>query len=132
MSRSPGIVVRMTDPRRAIFLLALGGVPFLWWTRRTREALQRRSPLVFYAAATVVMVILCYGPVMRVGEAVILDPGPYGWLMHVPGFDQLRVPTRFWMAGTMCLAVAAGLAFARLVPVRRGTRSAAFGWSSPA
>ena len=121
-----GIVMRMTDPRRAIFLLALGGVPFLWWTRRTREALQRRSPLVFYAAATVVMAILCYGPVMRVGEAVILDPGPYGWLMHVPGFDQLRVPTRFWMAGTMCLAVAAGLAFARLVPARGSIRNAAF------
>ena len=121
-----GVVVRMTDPRRAIFLLGLGGVPFLWWTRRTREALQRRSPLVFYGAATVVMVVLCYGPVMRVGEAVILDPGPYGWLMHVPGFDQLRVPTRFWMAGTMCLAVAAGLAFARVAPLRRGPRSAAF------
>jgi len=121
-----GIVVRMTDPRRAIFLLALGGVPFLWWTRRTREALRRRSPLVFYAAATVVMAILCYGPVMRVGEAVILDPGPYGWLMHVPGFDQLRVPTRFWMAGTMCLAVAAGLAFARLVPARGSIRNASF------
>ncbi len=121
-----GVVIRMTDPRRAIFLLALGGIPFVWWTRRTREALQHRSPLVFYAAATVVMVILCYGPVMRVGDEVILDPGPYGWLMHVPGFDQLRVPTRFWMAGTMCLAVAAGLAFARLGPVRRGPRQAAF------
>ena len=40
---------------------------------------------MFYAAATIAMVVLCYGPVMRVGEAVILDPVPYRWLMHLPG-----------------------------------------------
>ena len=34
-----GVAIRMTDPRRALFLLALGGLPFLWWTRGTREAL---------------------------------------------------------------------------------------------
>jgi hypothetical protein len=121
-----GVEVRMTDPYRALLLLAVCGGLFLLWTSRTREALRRRSPFVFYTAATIAMAVLCYGPVMRVGDATIMDPSPYRWLMHVPGFDQLRVPTRFWMAGTMCLAVAAGMAFFRLAPGRRLQRSAAF------
>jgi hypothetical protein len=119
-----GITWRMTNPYRAITLLLLCGGLLLFWTTRTREALRRRSPLVFYAAVTVAMVILCYGPVIRSSEAVIMDPAPYRWLMYLPGFDQLRVPTRFWMAGTMCLAVAAGLAFARIAPARRTPRAA--------
>jgi hypothetical protein len=46
--------------------------------------------------------------------------------MYLPGFDQLRVPTRFWMAGTMCLAVAAGVAFRRLSPSNLALRIVAF------
>jgi hypothetical protein len=121
-----GITVRMADPYRALVLLIGCGIPYLRWTPRIREALNRRSPLVFYAGATIVMIVLCYGPVMRVGDAVIMEPAPYRWLMYLPGFDQLRVPTRFWMVGTMCLAVAAGIAFLELAPVRRPLRSGLF------
>ena len=85
-------------------------------TARTRAALKRRSPLVFYVAATIVAAILCLGPVVRVGQHVILDPAPYRWLMIVPGFDQLRVPTRFWMIGILCLSAAAGLSFVKVAP----------------
>ena len=120
------IVIRMTDPYRALLVLAVCGTLFLRWTPRTREALARRSPFVFYTAATIVMAVLCYGPAMRVGDAIIMDPAPYRWLMYIPGFDQLRVPTRFWMAGTMCLGVAAGLAFSLVAPGRRAPRAAAF------
>ena len=56
-------------------------------------------------------------------DAVVLDPAPYAWLLSLPGFDRLRVPTRFWMLGTLCLAIAAGLAFRWLV-VGRPRRSA--------
>jgi F5/8 type C domain len=121
-----GVVIRMAAPYRGIWLLALCGVPFLLWTPRTREALIRRSPFVFYVSATIVMAVLCYGPVMRVGESTLMDPAPYRWLMYLPGFDQLRVPTRFWMVGTMCLAVAAGVGFRRLTPGRTPIRLAAF------
>jgi hypothetical protein len=121
-----GIEVRMTNPYRALLVLALCGIPFVRWTPRTRDALSRRSPLVFYTLTTIAMVILCYGPIMRVGDLAIMDPGPYRWLMYLPGFDQLRVPTRFWMAGTMCLAVAAGLAFRSVAPSNRLFRTAAF------
>jgi hypothetical protein len=37
------IVVRMTDPYRALWFLAVCGILFLRWTPRTRDALARRS-----------------------------------------------------------------------------------------
>jgi hypothetical protein len=46
--------------------------------------------------------------------------------MALPGFDELRVPPRFWMLGILTLSVAAGLAFPRLVPRRPLLRGAAF------
>jgi hypothetical protein len=39
--------------------------------------------------------------------------------MGVPGYDALRVPARFAMLATLCIAVASGLAFARLAPAGR-------------
>lgn len=110
-----GIPVRMSGLDRAVMLLLLCGGPLLVMTTSIGEAMARRSVLLFYVASIVVMGVLCFGPVLQVGTAVILDPMPYKWLMAVPGFDQLRVPTRFWMLGTLCLALAAGLVFAKLV-----------------
>jgi len=42
----------------------------------------------------------------------------------LPGFDGLRVPTRFWMLGTLCLAMAAALGLDRLAPHRPAARFA--------
>ena len=41
-------------------------------------------------------------------------PGPYALLMYLPGFNSLRVPARFWMTVTLCLAVIGAMVFARL------------------
>ena len=59
---------------------------------------------------------LSFGPLLRFGQTVLLDGMPYAWLMALPGFDQVRVPNRFWMLGTLCLAVAAAAAFNRWSP----------------
>jgi hypothetical protein len=40
--------------------------------------------------------------------------GPYGLLMHLPGFNALRVPARFWMMTVLCMSVAGGMIFTRL------------------
>ena len=37
---------------------------------------------------------------------------PFGWLLWLPGFNGLRVPARFAMVSTLCLAVASSLAVA--------------------
>jgi hypothetical protein len=121
-----GIPFRMTNLNRALLLTFMCGLPLSLMTPRTREALERRSPFVFYGAATVVIAVFCCGPVLRVGEDVILSPAPYRWLMALPGFYELRVPPRFWMLGTLCLSIAAGLAFPRIQPSRPSLSLAAF------
>ena len=108
-----GIPVKMTDTRRAVTLLVLCGVPLVL-TDVTRGAFRRRSPFVFYAIATMVMAVFAIGPVLLSNNRVVLSLAPYRLLMYLPGFDEVRVPMRFWMLGTLCLAAAAGLAFARL------------------
>jgi hypothetical protein len=121
-----GIPFKMRNLNRALAVLLLAGVPLIAITPRTREALARRSPLVFYVAATIVVAILCFGPVVRVGDEAILSPAPYGWLMALPGFGELRVPTQIKMIAILCLAVAAGLAYARLDRLRPRIRTTVF------
>ncbi|MCS6889094.1 MAG: hypothetical protein NZQ09_12875, partial [Chloroflexus sp.] len=61
--------------------------------------------------------IFSLGIVLRLtfdGEAVVA-PLPYQWLYeHVPGFNALRVPARWWMIGNLALAMLAGLGAAWL------------------
>src|SRR4029077_2632372 len=52
---------------------------------------------------------------------------PYGWLMTLPGFNEVRVPTQIKMINILCLAVAAGLAFGAIRPTR--VRLAAVIWA---
>jgi hypothetical protein len=120
-----GITARVSSLDRALIVAAVSAVPLVLLTTRMVEVLERRPPFVFYALATIVFGILCCGPVLRAGGRVVVDSMPYAWLMYLPGFDQLRVPTRFWMLGTLCLGIAAGLSFARWrarrLPVRYAT-----------
>jgi F5/8 type C domain-containing protein len=111
-----GVRVRMGRLDRALAVALLTGLPLLFLTRATREALARRSALVFYALATVIAAVLACGPGVRVGETTVLGPAPYTWLMALPGFDGLRVPARFWMVGMLCLSVAAALAWQAVRP----------------
>ena len=85
---------------------------------RSRIVSASAYPLLLATVATLVVALLCCGPVLRAGDHPILTPAPYQWLLSLPGFNELRVPTRFWMLGVLCLSTAAGLAFARL-PLRR-------------
>jgi hypothetical protein len=119
-----GVVIRVSDIDRPLAIALLCGLPFLRriFTPGVRGALARRSPFVFYTGATIAMAVLSCGPVIPVGNAIVFDDTPYSWLMYVPGFRELRVPSRFWMLGVLCLAIAAGLAYARLRVTRRSLR----------
>ena len=105
---------RMSDPGRALLLFGVCAVALIF-IAPIRDAIKQRSPFVFYSAVAVLMGVLACGPVIVVRGEVLMDPAPYRWLMALPGFDQLRVPSRFWMMGVLCLSVAAGLGYARLV-----------------
>jgi hypothetical protein len=67
------------------------------------------------------MWLFAIGPVIPAHGQILLEPAPYRLLMALPGFDGLRVPSRFWMLGVLCLAVTAGLAYRVLTP-RPGPR----------
>ena len=50
------------------------------------------------------------GPAPTFMGEPLLYKAPYSWLMMLPGVDGVRVPARFWVLATMCLAVAGALA----------------------
>jgi hypothetical protein len=79
-----------------------------------RRAYLTRSVIAFYAVAGFVMWLLSLGPVPTLMGNPIMQRGPYALLMYLPGFNSLRVPARFWMTVTLCLAVVGALVFARM------------------
>jgi hypothetical protein len=67
----------------------------------------------FYVLAAVLMAALSAGPASSLVSIETLWH-PYTLLAALPGYSGLRVPTRFFMLAVLCLAVAAGLAFAAI------------------
>jgi hypothetical protein len=81
------------------------------------------SPSSFYLFAAVLLGWLAFGPSVPEdgwSERFRL----YSLLAHLPGFSGLRVPARFVMLAYLCLAIAAGLALARVMPSRPLARGA--------
>jgi hypothetical protein len=99
----PGVMV--------VLLAAIGVIVVL--LSKKRAAVSARSPIIFYALATVLMCVLALGPGGTGDEPASLLR-PYSWLLWLPGFDGVRVSSRFTMIGTLCLATTAGLGVARL------------------
>ena len=113
----PGVTaIAVTLAALLTLLSAVRATPF----PERRNLLGRRSPLLFYAVATIALWGCAFGP-----GAEPAGPGawlrPYRWLALLPGYDGLRVPARFAMLASLCLSIAAGLAVARLQVIwRRG------------
>jgi hypothetical protein len=61
------------------------------------------------------MWLFCLGPAPTLMGQPILYKAPYAWLMMVPGVEGVRVPARFWVLATLCLAVAGALALGYIV-----------------
>ena len=76
-----GLVLRISNIDRALSAALLCAVPLLCLTPYVRAAVSRRGAFLFYAAATVVMAIFSFGPVVAVGKAIVYDDTPYHWLM---------------------------------------------------
>lgn len=83
---------------------------------RRRRALTR--PFVFYAGAAALFAWLAAGPSTTQWSLATLWHA-YDWIGWLPGYSGLRVPARFFMLTTLCLAVAAGLGVAALSSTRR-------------
>ena len=79
-----------------------------------RRAYLTTSVIGFYAVAGFVMWLFSLGPAPTLMGKPFMYRGPYTLLMYLPGFNSLRVPARFWMTVTLCLAVIGAMVFARL------------------
>ena len=88
----------------------------------SREHRSRRRVVLFYLTGAVLLWVFTLGPEVRwAGVRVPPGYGPYWLLMHVPGVESIRVPSRAWLPATLCLAVCAGFGAAWL-SARRRTR----------
>jgi hypothetical protein len=105
-------------PGFAILVLAAIGVAVGIVSRAHRRW---RRVVLFYLFAAVVMWAFTLGPEVHwSGVRVPRLYGPYWLLLHVPGVQSIRVPSRAWLPATLCLAVCAGFGAAWLA-TRRGT-----------
>ena len=80
-----------------------------------RAGWRRRSSLAFYSLAAIAMWLFSLGPAPTYMGARALGRGPYAWLMLMPGVEGVRVPARFWVLATLCLAVAASVALGYVI-----------------
>jgi hypothetical protein len=102
-----------------VVVLAAIGLLLTLYPRTRRDLLANRAPIVFYSLAMLLMCVLALGP----GGAKLEPPSPfrpYTWLLVLPGYNGLRVPARFYMVGSLCLAVAASLAVGYLAKLAVG------------
>jgi hypothetical protein len=95
--------------------VSLGFALVLALTSQTvRRAYAAQSIIGFYAVAGFIMWLFSLGPAPTLMGRELMYRGPYALLMYLPGFNSLRVPARFWMTVTLCLAVIGAMVFARL------------------
>jgi hypothetical protein len=107
-------VISVTTARKPLSVAVLLTAAALVLHPSVRLAWRMRSPLAFYAMATIVMWIFSLGPSPTLMNETVIYKAPYAWLMLLPGVDGIRVPARFWVLGTLCLAIAGALAMARI------------------
>ena len=113
-----GLPIRARTPQRLIWQLAIAAMLLLVVSPRTRSLAARasRSPITFFAAATMLALWLSLGPQPKAGDALVSGFGLYGVLYdYVPGFNGVRVPARYAMLAGLFLAVLAGYGVATLV-----------------
>ena len=113
-----GVSIRARTPQRLMWQFAAVATVLLVVSPRTRLMTMKmaRSPLAFFAVATVLAMWLSLGPVPKVGDALVSGFGLYGVLYeYVPGFNGVRVPARYAMIAGLFLAVMAGYGVAAII-----------------
>jgi hypothetical protein len=119
------IRVSAASIRKPMLVLSMALIAALILSPRVRAAVRKSSTLSFYLLAALVTWLLALGPTLTVMGVQTGTRGPFAWLMVLPGVDGLRVPARFWLISTICLAIAAGLYVAELLARRSRTTVAA-------
>ena len=106
--------VQATGLRKPMQVMTITLILALALSPGVRAMVRQSRTMVFYILAAVVTWLLALGPrITFMGNETAR--GPYEVLMSLPGVDGLRVPARFWLMTTICLAVVAGLVVARFI-----------------
>ena len=113
-------LLSVSTPQKPFSVAVLLAVIALAMHPSIRAGWRRRSALAFYSLAAVAMWLLCLGPAPTFMGKPLIYKAPYAWLMLMPGVEGVRVPARFWILATLCLAVAAAIALGYIVE-RLGT-----------
>ena len=113
-------LLSVSTPQKPFSIAVLLAVIALAMHPSIRAGWRRRSALAFYSLAAVAMWLLCLGPAPTFMGKPLIYKAPYAWLMLMPGVEGVRVPARFWILATLCLAVAAAIALGYIVE-RLGT-----------
>ena len=107
-------LVSVTTARKPVSVALLLTAAALVMHPAVVGAWRRRSLLAFYALATGTMWLFSLGPSPTLMNKPLIYKAPYAWLMLIPGAEGVRVPARFWVLGTLCLAIAAALGVAHI------------------
>jgi hypothetical protein len=119
-----GVSIRARTPQRLLWQFAAAATLLLVFSPRSRAMTMAvaRSPLAFFAVATVFAMWLSLGPLPKAGDALVSGFGVYGLLYeYVPGFNGVRVPARYAMIAGLFLAVMAGYGIAAMVRLKADT-----------
>ena len=108
-------LLSVRTPQKPFSVAVLLAVVALALHPSIRAGWGRRSALAFYTLASVAMWLFSLGPAPTLMNKPLLYKAPYAWLMLVPGVEGVRVPARFWVLATLCLAVACALALGYIV-----------------
>ncbi len=110
----PGVRVSSDAPFKPMTVALLAFAAWLAASSRMRGAYARRSALAFYAIATMALFLCTLGPKPTFAGHQFLYEPPYAWLMRLPVFGLIRVPSRFGLPAMLALATTGALAFDRL------------------
>jgi hypothetical protein len=123
-----GIAVRASNVTRllATAAIASAGALALSPRARARVVVALRRPEAIFVIVLVLAWWMSLGPTPRVAGRLLDLWSPYRVLLeHVPGYEGLRVPSRFAMIVALSLSALAGLGAARLPRGRRGVMAIA-------
>jgi hypothetical protein len=118
----PGLTLSVDRVDKSIAMIGYFSLAWLLSTPRAIAARRSGSAFPFYVLTAAIIYLLAMGPVPSLRGEPVFYQAPYGWLLRLPGFEGLRVPTRIWIVAVLFLAIGAALAYGRLVartvPVR--------------
>jgi hypothetical protein len=120
-------VLQITSFGRTVFVAAALAAAALACSREVRSAVWRwiQQPAAILSLITIFGAVMSFGTRISAKGRVVLESAPYGFFYRfVPGFDGLRVPSRFGMVVAFGLAALAALGVAAIRDERRRTRLA--------